>query len=150
MNIWWGCTLACSINVRARLGARTRHHVKTLDTTSSQPNPEILAACEVLAHPHTVFYPYTCGLHRGVAAVLISYDDVKVAIGMITRRRRSWLTTYSTLTRDYVGSLLQPFFCCTMRLVVMIHDLLLTSILGWHGRSSISVTYPYPYSGVGT
>jgi hypothetical protein len=67
----------------------TRYHVKTLDTTSSQPNPEILAVREVLAHPHAVFYPYTCGLRRGAAAVLISYDDVEVAIRMITRRRRS-------------------------------------------------------------
>jgi hypothetical protein len=32
--------------------------------------------------------------------------------------------------------------------VVTIHDLLLTSILKWPSRSSASVVYPYPYSGI--
>jgi hypothetical protein len=57
----------------------THPHVKTLATTSSLPNPETLAACEVLAYPRTVFHLYTCGLRRGaaaVAAVLINYNDV--------------------------------------------------------------------------
>jgi hypothetical protein len=40
------------------------------------------------------------------------------------------ITIFSTPTCDYVGSLLQLFFCCSARLVVMIYDLLLTSILG--------------------
>jgi hypothetical protein len=71
----------------------TCHHVKTLATTSSsRPNPKALAAREVLAHPHTVFHPYTCGLRVGaamIAVVLIGYDDMEVATGMTTRKRRS-------------------------------------------------------------
>jgi hypothetical protein len=72
---------------------------------------------------------------------------MKVANGTTTRRRRSWSTTSSIPTRIYVGSLLQLFFRCTTCLVVMIHDLLLISFLGWHCRSSPSVAYPFPYSG---
>jgi hypothetical protein len=107
--------------------------------------------CEVLTHPHTIFHPYTCGLYGGavtIAAALIYYDNVKVAAGMTTRRRRSWSTISSTPMRDYVGSLLQLFLHCPTRLVVTIHDLLLSSILGWHSRSSTSVAYLYPYSGI--
>jgi hypothetical protein len=36
------------------------------------------------------FHPYTCGLHGGVvvlAAALIGYDDVEVAVKTTTRRR---------------------------------------------------------------
>jgi hypothetical protein len=33
-------------------------------------------------------------------------------------------------------------------LVVTIHNFLLTSILGWHSRSSASVAYPFPYSSI--
>jgi hypothetical protein len=65
---------------------------ETLHATSSRPNSEALAAHVVLAHPHVVFHPCTCGLHRGaavVAAVLIGYDDVKVAAEMTIRRKRS-------------------------------------------------------------
>jgi hypothetical protein len=46
----------------------------------------------MLAHPRAAFHPRTCGLHRGAAAVaaaLIGYDEVRVAVEMITRRRRS-------------------------------------------------------------
>jgi hypothetical protein len=53
----------------------------TLATTSSRPNPEIVATCEVLVHSRVVFHLYTCGLCRGVAAVadvLIGYDDVEL------------------------------------------------------------------------
>jgi hypothetical protein len=63
---------------------------KTLATVTSQPNSEALAMCVVLAHPHAVFYPYTCGLCRDavtVAVALIAYDDVEVAVET-TRRRR--------------------------------------------------------------
>jgi hypothetical protein len=63
----------------------------TLATTPSQSNPETLTAREVLAHPHVVFHPYTCGLCGGIAVVavtLIGYDDVEVASEMTTRRRR--------------------------------------------------------------
>jgi hypothetical protein len=45
-----------------------------------------------------------------------------------------------------VGPLLLLFFHCSTYLVVTIYDLLLVSILRWHGRSSASVAYPYPYS----
>jgi hypothetical protein len=85
----------CSINIRG--GARgahtpTHHHMKTVAATSSSwPHFEALTAHEVLAHPCAVFHPCTGGLGGGtivVAAVLIGYDDVEVAIGMTMRRRR--------------------------------------------------------------
>jgi hypothetical protein len=69
-----------------------RHHVKTLAATFSRPNPEILAACEVLAHSRVMFHPYTYELHgdaAAVAATLIGYNDVWVAVRTTTRRRRS-------------------------------------------------------------
>jgi hypothetical protein len=73
---------------------------------------------------------------------------MEVAVGMTMRRRRSSTTTFTTPMRDYIGSLLQLFFRCSARLVVTIYDLLLASILGGHGRSSASVAYPFPYSGI--
>jgi hypothetical protein len=55
--------------------------MKTLAVTSSRPEPEILAAHEVLAHSRATFHLYTCGL-RGdtdvVAVALISYNDLGV------------------------------------------------------------------------
>jgi hypothetical protein len=72
---------------------------------------------------------------------------MKVANGTTTRKRQLWSTTSSIPTHVYVGSLLQIFFRYTTRLVVMIHDLLLASFLGWHCRSSPSVACPFPYSG---
>jgi hypothetical protein len=68
----------------------THHHVKTLSATSSWPNLKTLAAHEVLAHLRTIFHPYMCGLHGdvvAVAAALIGYDDVEVAVGTTTSRR---------------------------------------------------------------
>jgi hypothetical protein len=65
---------------------------ETLAATYSRPNSEALAARMVLAHSRAAFHPCTCGLHRGVAAVvaaLIGYDDVKVATETAIRRRRS-------------------------------------------------------------
>jgi hypothetical protein len=65
---------------------------ETLAAASSRLNFEALAACVVLAHPHTAFHPCMCRLHRGivaVAAMLIGYDDVEVAMGTTTRRRQS-------------------------------------------------------------
>jgi hypothetical protein len=56
---------------------------ETLATASSRPNSEALATRVVLAHPHMIFHPYTCGLCRGVvviAVVLISYNDVEEMI----------------------------------------------------------------------
>jgi hypothetical protein len=127
----------------------THHHVKTLAAaSSSRPNSEVLATREVLAHPHVTFHPCTCRLHGGdvaVAATQFGYDDVEVAARTTTRRRWSWSTTFSTPTRDYVGSLLQLLFHCSTHLVVMIHDFLVASILGWHGSSSASVAYTFPY-----
>jgi hypothetical protein len=120
---------------------------KTIAGASSQPNFEALAVHVVLLHPRAAFHRCMCGLHRGVVA-LISYDDVEVAVGMTTRRRRSRITTSSTPTCGYIRSLLQLFFRCSVCLVVTIHDLLLASILGWHGRSSASVAYPFPYKDV--
>jgi hypothetical protein len=77
---------------RARDGLTpyTPPHETLAATSSSQPNSEALAACVVLAHPHVVLYPSTCGLRRGivaVAVVLIGYDDIKVTLKMSTRRR---------------------------------------------------------------
>jgi hypothetical protein len=123
----------------------------TLDVAFSRPNSKALATHVVLAHPRMAFYPYTCGLHRVsavVIAMLIGYDDVEVTVRTTTRRRRSWLTTFSTPKHDYVRSLFLLFLRCSTHLVVTIHDLILTSILGWHGRSSASVVYPFPYSGI--
>jgi hypothetical protein len=153
MGLRWGSPLACSINMRG--GARgvhtpTLHHVKTLATASySRPNSKALHVRMVLAYPHVAFHPYMCGLYGGAAVIavaLIGYDDVEVATRMTTGRRWSWSTAFSTPTRDYVGSLLQLFFRCSVHQVVMVHDLLLTSILVWHGRSSATVAYPYPNS----
>jgi hypothetical protein len=69
-----------------------------------------------------------------------------VVVVTTTRRRRSWSTTFSTLTRNYIGPLLQLFFCCSTHLVVMVYDLLLVSFLGWHSRCSVSIAYSYPNS----
>jgi hypothetical protein len=86
------------------------HHMKTLAATSSpRPNSETLVACEVLAHPCVALHPYMCGACGGsavVVAALIGYDDVEFVAGLTTRRSRSWLTTSSILTYDYVESLL--------------------------------------------
>jgi hypothetical protein len=130
--------LACPINMKG--GPRGDVHLhatmwKTLaTTTSSRPKPRALPTRKVLANPREVFHPCTCALRGGTAMIanaLISYDDMEVAGGMTTRRRWSWSTTSSTPTCDYVGPLLQLFFCCLTCLAVMIHDLLLASILGW-------------------
>jgi hypothetical protein len=61
-----------------------------LAAASSWLNSEVLIVRVVLAHPRAAFHPYTCGLCRdivAVAAAVISYDDVKVAIEMTIRRR---------------------------------------------------------------
>jgi hypothetical protein len=83
MGLRFESPLACSINMRG--GARgvytsTRHHVKTLATISSQPNPETLVAHEVLAHSCTMFHPSKCGLCGGAAtvvSVLIGYSGAR-------------------------------------------------------------------------
>jgi hypothetical protein len=64
---------------------------------------------------------------------------------VMTTRRQLRMTTSSTPTHDYIGSLLQLFFLFSARLVVTIHDILLTSILGWHDKSSASVAYSFSY-----
>jgi hypothetical protein len=63
---------------------------ETLAAASSRMNSKALAAHVMPAHPHTVFHPCTCGLHRGAAAVatmLIGYDDIEGATETTTRRR---------------------------------------------------------------
>jgi hypothetical protein len=105
------------------------HHVTTLATTSSRANSKTLPTHEVLAYRCVVFHRYTSRLRGGTAAIaaaLICYDDVEVATRTTMRRRQS----YSKLMWDYVGSLLQLFFCCTAHLVVTIYDLLLANFLG--------------------
>jgi hypothetical protein len=94
MGLRRGSPLACSINMRggARDGlTKCKPPCETLAAASSQPNSKALAAHVVLAHPPAVFHPCTCGLRGGtvtVDAVLISYNDVEVAIGTTTRWRR--------------------------------------------------------------
>jgi hypothetical protein len=85
---------------------------------------------------------FTC---TAVAAALISYDDLGGCCCKPTSRRRSWLTTSSTLTRDYVGSLLQLFFCYSACLVVTtINSLFTCKFPVCDGRYSTSITYPLP------
>jgi hypothetical protein len=48
----------------------THHHVITLATTSSQPNPDTLVVWKVLAHPRAAFHPCTCGLRGGATALI--------------------------------------------------------------------------------
>jgi hypothetical protein len=65
---------------------------ETLAATSSRSNSKARTTCVMLTHSGVVFHPCTCGLRRGtvmVAAVLIDYDDMEVAVGTTTRRRRS-------------------------------------------------------------
>jgi hypothetical protein len=84
----------CSINMRCRARGGLKPYTtprETLAITSSQPNSEDLAVCVVLVHPRVAFHPCTCGLHRGTAtvvAVLIGYNDIKVAMETTTRTRR--------------------------------------------------------------
>jgi hypothetical protein len=81
--------LACSINMMgAARGGLTSYTSprETLADTFSRPNSEALAACVVLAHSCVAFHPCTCGLSRGVTA-LIGYDDIKVAVDTTTRMR---------------------------------------------------------------
>jgi hypothetical protein len=64
---------------------------ETLAAAASRPNSEALAIRVVLAYPHTVFYLCICELRGGAAAIaaaLIGYDDVKVATGTTTTKRR--------------------------------------------------------------
>jgi hypothetical protein len=150
MGLRRGSPLPCSINMRG--GARGTHtslHATTWKTltaaSSSQPNSETLTTREMLAHPRAAFHPCMCALRGGavvVATALIDYDDVEVATETTTRRQRSWSTTSSTPTHDYVGSLLHLFFHCLEHRVITIYDLLLPIILRWYDRSSASVAYP--------
>jgi hypothetical protein len=70
-----------SILYRAELGdidVYTPPH-ETLTATSSWPNPNTLAVCEVLPHPRATLHPCTCRLRGGAAAVAaapIGYDDL--------------------------------------------------------------------------
>jgi hypothetical protein len=61
----------------------THYYVKTLAVISSQLNPKIIDAYEMLVHPRATFYPCMSELFGGIVViptVLISYDDVEVAI----------------------------------------------------------------------
>jgi hypothetical protein len=144
--------LVCSINIRG--GARG--DIDTYTPPCENPSHHLLSvkpwnpsyAWGALAHPCAVLHLCTCGLCGGATAivtVLISYDDVKVVAGTTTRRRWSWSTTFSTPICNYVGLLLQLFFCYTARLVVMIHDLILVNFITWHSRNSANVVYLYPF-----
>jgi hypothetical protein len=65
----------------------TRHHVKTLTATSSRPNPEMLAEREVLAYPHVMFHPFTCGLRRDTATIIVALIDYGDARSLLERGR---------------------------------------------------------------
>jgi hypothetical protein len=100
--------------------------MKTLSATSSRPDPETLAAHEVLAHPCTVFYPCICGLHEGAVAVtaaLIDYDNM----GLLPQRPRRGDDRDRLLPLHRRATTLSR---CSARLVVTIHDLLLASFPG--------------------
>jgi hypothetical protein len=63
---------------------------ETLATASCRVNSEVLAVRVVLVHSYMMFHPCTCRLCRcavAVAATLIGYDDMEVAVRTITRRR---------------------------------------------------------------
>jgi hypothetical protein len=52
---------------------------ETLAAVSSRLNSEALVVFVVLAYPHAVFHPCTCGLRGGIAAIaaaLIGYNGV--------------------------------------------------------------------------
>jgi hypothetical protein len=75
------------------------------------------------------------------AIALIGYDDMELLLGQPRGGHdRDWLLT---LHRH-----MTMLHLCTARLVVTIHDLLLTSFPGWHGRSSASVAYSFYYSDI--
>jgi hypothetical protein len=61
---------------------------ETLAVAASRPNSEALATRVVQAHPRATFHPRMCGLLGG-AVVLFDCDNVEVAAGTTTRRRRS-------------------------------------------------------------
>jgi hypothetical protein len=142
MGLWWQSSLTCSINKGG--GARGVIQMpphKTLAAAASRLNSEAPAAHVVLTHPRAAFHPCTCGLDRGVAA-LIGFNEVRVPAETTTRRRRSWLTTSSTPMRDYVVSLLQLFLRCSAHLVVtMIYDPFTCKFTECNGRCSVSVAY---------
>jgi hypothetical protein len=68
---------------------------------------------------------------------------VEVAVVTTMRRRRSWSTNCSTPTRDYVGSLLQLYFRCSVRLVVtMMYNPFICKFSECNNRYSVRVAYP--------
>jgi hypothetical protein len=65
---------------------------ETLAAASSRVNSEALDTRVVLAYSHAVFHPCMCELCRDivvVAAALIGYDNIEIAAGTTTRRKRS-------------------------------------------------------------
>jgi hypothetical protein len=80
----------------------THHHVKTLAATSSRPNPKILVAREVLAHPHVMFHPCTCGICGDatvVAIALIGYDGARSRLERGRGGDDIFFDSYSDLSR---------------------------------------------------
>jgi hypothetical protein len=72
-----------------------------------------------------------CGLCRGAVVVvvtLISYNDRGCCCRDDYEEETIVIDYFLYTDVDYVGSLLQLIFHCSARLVVTIHDLLLTSI----------------------
>jgi hypothetical protein len=82
-----------------------------------------------------------CGDAIVFAIALIGYDDMELLLGQPRGGHdRDWLLTLHRQTT--------MLDLCTARLVVTIHDLLLASFPGWHGRSSASVAYLFYYSDI--
>jgi hypothetical protein len=149
MSLWWQSPITYSINkgggARGVIQMPHKPPHKTLPATASRPNSEALAAHIVLAHPRAAFHPCTCGLHRGTA-LLIGYDEVTVPAKTTTRRKGSWLSTSSTLTCDYVGSLLQLFLrCLACSVVTVIYEPFTCKFTECNGWCRVSLTYRFHF-----
>jgi hypothetical protein len=142
MSLWPRSSLVCSIN----MWGEARDDISYHDRNPSCHFPrdaETLAECKVLAHWHTTFYPCTCGLRRGAAA-LIGYvntgllsewneheEDTIVIDYFLYTDSRLRLTAAATLPLHCASSGNDPWSPTH-------------KFSGWHGRSSATVTYPFP------
>jgi hypothetical protein len=137
----WGAGLGAHIDAYTPPRKNPSHHL-----LSSQPrNPSCARGASTPIHGVPSLYVWTPWRRYCICCCAGQLRQLGVAVTM-TMRRQSWSITSSTLMCDYLGPLLQLFFRFSARLVVMIHSLLLTSFLGWHGRSSAGIAYPYPYT----
>jgi hypothetical protein len=150
MGLRYGSPLACSVNMRGRATAHTRlyattwhpsHHLHldelqnpTYAWGASTPTRGVPSLCVLTLWRHC------CDVDRPRRHGACYRDDheeetIVMDYLLYTDAGLHWITS-------------QLFFRCTTCLVVMIYDLLLTSLLWWHGRSSASIAYPYCYIGI--